>query len=108
MYLDVEILQLVYKISCFPEVLYETSVLKNFSKFTDNHKKQSSEGVLSKDVVNFEKFTEKYLCWSLFFNKVAGWKPETVRNSHWRCSVKQGFLNISQISLKKPFVGVSL
>ena len=26
---------------------------------------------------------------SLFFNKVADWKSETVRRSHWRCSVKQ-------------------
>ena len=26
---------------------------------------------------NLEKFTGKHLCWSLFFNKVAGGKPET-------------------------------
>ena len=58
-------------------------------KFTDKLKKQSSRGALSKDVLkNFAKFTEKHLCRNLFFNKVAGWKPETVRNSHWRCSVK--------------------
>ena len=40
----------------------------------------------------FAKFTEKHLCRSLFFNKVAGWKPETLRSSHWRRSVKQGAL----------------
>ena len=31
------------------QVLYERSVLKNFSKLTDKHKKQSSGGVLSKE-----------------------------------------------------------
>ena len=36
--------------------------------------------------------TEKPLCRSLFLNKVAGWKPKTVRSSHWRCSVKKGVL----------------
>ena len=50
-----------------------------------------SAGVLSEDVLkNFAKFTQKHLCRSLFFNKVAGWKPKNVRISHWRCSVKQG------------------
>ena len=39
---------------------------------------------------NLAKFTEKHLVWSLSFDKVAGWKPETFRSSHWRCSVKQG------------------
>ena len=39
---------------------------------SDKHKKQSSGGVLSKDVPkNFAKFTDKYLCWSIFFNKVS-------------------------------------
>ena len=67
--------------------------LKNFLRFTDKHKKQSPGGVQSKDVpINFAKFTEKRLCWSLFFNKVAGWKPVTVRSSLWRCSVKRGVL----------------
>ena len=91
----VEILQLVHEISCFPEVFYKRSVLKNFSKFTDKHKEQSSGGVLSEEKMllkNFAKFTEKRLCRSLFSDKVASWKPETVRSSHWRCSVKQGLL----------------
>ena len=26
---------------------------------------------------NFTKFTGKHLCWSLFFNKVAGLRPES-------------------------------
>ena len=38
------------------------------------------------------KFREKHLFQSLFFKKVAGWKPETFTSSHWRCSVKQGAL----------------
>ena len=87
----VEIRQLVNEISSFPEVLYKRGDLKNFSKFTDKQKKQSTGGVLTKDVLkNFAKFTDKHLCPSLFFNKAAGWKPETIRSSHWRCSVKKG------------------
>ena len=75
MYLVVEILQLVRETSSFPEVLYKRGVLKNFSKFSDKHKEQSSGGVLSKDVVkNSVKFTEKQLCQSLLFSKAAGWK----------------------------------
>ena len=75
-------------------MLYKRSVLKNFSKSTEKHEKQSFGGVVKrKDVLkDFAKFTEKNLCRSLFFNKVAGWKPETFRSSPWRCSVKQGVL----------------
>ena len=80
----VEILQLLHEISSFPEVLYEIGDLKNFSKLQLN-KEAVSEGVLSKDVLKcFAEFTEKRLCWSLFFDKPAGWKPLTVRSSHWR------------------------
>ena len=61
-------------------MLYKRVALKNFSKFTDKLKKQSSGGVRSENVLkNFAKFTEKHLCRNLFFNKVAGLKPETVR-----------------------------
>ena len=43
-------------------VLYKRGVLKNFSKFSDKHKEQSSGGVLSKDVLkNFEKLAKKLL-----------------------------------------------
>ena len=52
LYLVVEILQLVH--SSFPEVLYKKCVLKNVSKFTDKHKKQSSRvrfSVKRKDVL---------------------------------------------------------
>ena len=70
-------------------MLYKRDVLKNFSKFTDKLKKQSSGSALSKDVLrNFAKFTEKHPWGNLFFNKVAGWKPGTVRSSHWKCSLK--------------------
>ena len=54
----VEILQLVHEISSFPEVFYEKGVLKNFSKLTDKHKKQSFGGVLSKDVKMFLKLLQ--------------------------------------------------
>ena len=43
------LLYLVVEISSYPEVLYERSVLKNFLKFTDKHKKPSFGGVLSKE-----------------------------------------------------------
>ena len=87
----VEIWQLVNEISSFPEVLYKRGDLKNFSKFTDKLKKQPFGGVLSRHVLNtFPKFTDKHLCPSLFFNKVACWKSEIVRSSHWRRSVKNG------------------
>ena len=96
LYLLVEILHLVHEISSFQEVLHKIGVLENFSKFTDKHKKQSSAGILSKDVLkDFAKLTKKHFCLSLFFNKVTGWKPETVRSSHWRYSVKKIFLKIS-------------
>ena len=60
--------------SSFPEVPYKTGILKNFSKFTDKHKKRSVS-VLPKDVLKF-----------------SGWKPETVRSNHKGCSVKKGVL----------------
>ena len=89
LYLLVEILQLAHEISSFSEAHYKRDVLKNFLKFTDKLKKQSSGGVLSKDVLkNFAKFTEKHLCGNLFFNKVAGRKPKTARNSQEMFSEK--------------------
>ena len=41
-------------------MLYKSGVLKNFSKFADKHNKQSSVGILSRDVLKFfAKFTDK-------------------------------------------------
>ena len=69
-------------------MLYKRDALKNFSKFTDKLKRQSSGSALSKDVLrNFVKFTEKHFCRNLFFNKVAG-----CRSSHRRYSVRKGVL----------------
>ena len=46
--------------------------LKKFSKLQVDTKKQSSGGVLWKDVLkNFANLTEKRLSWSPFFNKAA-------------------------------------
>ena len=68
-------------------MLYKRGVLKIFSEFTVKLKKKSSGGVSSKDVLkDFAKFTG--INGNLFFNKVAGWKPEIARSSHWSCSVK--------------------
>ena len=44
-------MRLLYETNSFPEVLYKRGVLKNFSKFTNKHKKQSSGGVLSKEQI---------------------------------------------------------
>ena len=69
---------------------------------TDKHKKHSSGGVLTKDVLkNFAKLTDKYLSLSLFSNKITGWKLETVRSSHWGCSVKNVFLKM-RASVSEP------
>ena len=87
-YLLVEFLQLVYETSSFTEVLYKRRVLKNFSKLTDKHNKQSSAGILSKNVLkNLGKFTEKVIFRSFSFNKVV--EVETIRSSYLRCSVKK-------------------
>ena len=68
----VEILQFLHEVTTFLEVLYKRSVMKNFSKFTDKHKKQS-KGVQRKDVFkNFAKFTEKKPVLEPLFKKVAG------------------------------------
>ena len=54
----VEIRQLVNEISNFPDVPYKRDDLKNFAKFINKQKKQSSGGVLSRDVLkNLTKFT---------------------------------------------------
>ena len=45
LYVVVEIGQLVNEISSSPQVFYERGDLKNFSKVTNKHKKQSSGGV---------------------------------------------------------------
>ena len=94
LYLVVEILQLVYKIAVslwyyIKEVFWKTSLNSQINT------RSSHPEVLcqKKDVLkNLAKLTAKHLFRSLFFNKVAGWKPETFRSSHWRCSVKQGTL----------------
>ena len=73
-------------------MLYKRGVLKNFSKFSDKHKEQSSGGVLSKDVLkNFVKFTEKNIFAGVSFLKKLEKQP----------------LEIVQISLEKICVGVS-
>ena len=70
-YVVVEIRQLVNERSSFPEVLYKRNDLKNFSKLTDKQKKQSTGGVLTKDVVkNFAKFTDKYVSQVSFLIKL--------------------------------------
>ena len=55
--------------------------MKNYSTF-----RSSRQDLFSKKCVlrNFAKFIEKHLCQSLFFNKVAGLRPETLlKNRLW-------------------------
>ena len=60
-------MQIVHEISSFSDVFYKRNVVKNFSKFTDKLKKQSSGNILSKNVLrNFAKFTENHICQNLF------------------------------------------
>ena len=47
---------------------------------------------------NFAKFTEKYMCQSLFFNKVAGLIPTTLLKNGLRCF----FVNFTKF-LTTPF-----
>ena len=71
-------------------MLYKRGVLKNYSKFTDKHKTQSSAGARLKNVLkNFAKFTEKKSLSESLFSKDGGWKPEAPRSSHWRSFVKK-------------------
>ena len=62
--------------------------------------RETQEAVIRRNPVkntlkNFVKLTEKPLCRGLFFHRATGWKPETVRSSYWRCSVKKVFLRMS-------------
>ena len=78
-----EILQLVHEIRSFPEVLYKRGVLKNFSKFTDKHKKQSSEVFSQKMFLKILQNLQEniFAGVSLLIKLQAGsWKPETVRS----------------------------
>ena len=54
---------------------YNTDVCKDPNDYRSSHPKVfCRKGVLR----NFAKFTEKYQCPSLFFNKVAGLRPGTL------------------------------
>ena len=63
------------EISNLPEVLYKEGDLKNFSKFTDEQKKQSSGFVQSRSsskavLRNFAKFTDNYFARASFLIKL--------------------------------------
>ena len=80
-------------------MLYERGVLKNFPTFTDKLKKQSSGGVLSKDVLkNFAKLIEKYLCRNLFFNKVL--QARNLKLSE----ATNGYVQQNKVFLKKQLI----
>ena len=85
LYLVVKILQLLYEISSCPARCSIKQVFWKASQNSQINGRSIHPEVFrhKKDVFkDFAKFTEKHLYWSLFFNKVAGWKYETVRSSH--------------------------
>ena len=75
-------------------MLYKRIVLKNFSKFTDKHTQNSHQGMFCQNMFlkSLQNSQENNFSGVFFFNNVANWKPKTVRNSHWRRSVKKGIL----------------
>ena len=54
--------------------------LRNFFYFSLHRRRSSHRSCFTRKGVlkNLAKFTEKYLCWSPFFNKVAGLRPVTL------------------------------
>ena len=76
-------------------MLYKRNFLKNFSKFTHKHKKQSSGGVLSKEKMfsNILQNSQKNIFAGVsFLIKLQAGNLKTFRSSHWRCFVTQGAL----------------
>ena len=53
--------------------------MRNFFYFSLHRRRSSHRSCFTRKCVlkNFAKFTEKYLCWSPFFSKVAGLRPVT-------------------------------
>ena len=90
------------------------ATLQNISPnlFSCNIQKQPSEVFCKKDVLrNFTKFTGKYLCHSLFFNKVAGLRPATLfKKKGPGTGVSCEFFEISKniFSYRTPSVAASV
>ena len=68
-------------LKCFLKSLYHRPVFRkdnrqcNFHSYRSSHRRCS----VRKDVLrNFAKLSEKHLCHSLVFNKVAGLRPKTL------------------------------
>ena len=103
--LVVETLQLVHKIAVCPWKCSEKRLkIHRETQETVIHRCS----VKRKDVLkNLAQLTAKHLFQSLFFNKVAGWKPESFRSSQWRCCANKVLLKISQIAQELTCVGVS-
>ena len=69
------------------EQIYKTS-LQNQTKRGTTKGRSHQEVFCEKGVLeSFTKFTGKHLCWSLFFNKVAGLRPESLlkKRLQYRC-----------------------
>ena len=96
--LVVEILQLVHKIAVSPKFSIKeaqnTSVQRNVSNFTDEHKKQSSGGVLAKENVlkNFANSQKNLFSGVSFLIKLQAGNLKPSEATTGKCSVKQGAL----------------
>ena len=90
----IEILQLVHEIAVFRRCSKEEMSWKTQNsqiKTRSSHPEVFCQKKMSLDILqNSQKKKKNFFC--LFFDKVAGSKPETFRSSHWRCFVKQGVL----------------
>ena len=77
-----EILQLVYEIIS-PKVFRKTSANSQVNTMSNHLEVFCQKGVFK----NFSKLTEKHLCQTLFFNKIAGWKFVTllIKRPQYRC-----------------------
>ena len=84
-------------------MLYKRSVLKNFSKFTDKHKKQSSRDVLPKEKMFLKIFQNSQR------NVFAGvtFLIELQAGNLKLLEVATGGTKISQISKEKICIGIS-
>ena len=73
----------------------EEECLKNFSKITDKHQKQSSGGVLSKEKMflkNLQNSQKNFFAGVSFLIKLQAGKLETFRSNYLIYSIRQGAL----------------
>ena len=104
LYLLIEILQLAHEISSFSEVLYKRGALKNFSKFKDKLKKQSSGAVISKNVLKiFANLQKNIFARTSFLIKLQAGNLKLLKAATGDVQYNKVFLKILQISQESFF-----